>query len=136
MCGKAPAGEDSRQLPADDGIVFRDAAGSKGQMDAEVQFRSVSSPPTGMAAAAAKADVALLDSLERQLLRLEHQAIAIHRPSVDVPRYPSRARIRRGGRRLSESDGLERPLRSYLSNISLVPPPAGISPTLTSTRPM
>src|SRR5688500_1082636 len=56
--------------------------------------------------------VAFLNALQRDLLGLENEPVAIHRPAVLFPQVSDAARVGSRRRRLREPDGFERSFRA------------------------
>ena len=149
-CGSDSARHDRRELPADQRVVIADAARAPGEVNAELQRREHRVAADGNRRARRRRLVALRDALQRVRLCIGDQPLAIHRDGVRPdgdsrgaarparsPR-PSQTRwLRRragsDGRKSVEPGGICSAARA---TISLVPPPAGISPTPASTRPM
>src|SRR5215207_9226863 len=88
--------------------MIGNAARSPREMDAEIEKRAHRITAYGNLGRPHRRTISVLRAFQSELLRVEHDAIAIHRPAVDVAEVADPSSIGCGRRRLREPDCFER----------------------------
>src|SRR5262245_45109407 len=102
--GERSAGEDVRQLPADERVVIADPAGAVREMDAELEERFERRAADRNRGAEGGRLVAFGDARERERLGVREQTIAVHGDPIDWAQEPHRTRLRGRRGRPGEAD--------------------------------
>src|ERR1051326_674080 len=107
--------EDVRERPADDLIVIGNAPGAPREVDAELEGRTQRFAADGNGRSRRRTLIPLARALERELLRIGDQAVAIHRDAVGFAQKTELPRVLGARRHGREADGLENRLHERRS---------------------
>src|SRR5438067_9355328 len=100
------AREHIRERPADGRIVIGDPAGAPREMDAEFQRREHAVAADANAARRRRTLISFVHTVKRELFRIGHQAIAVHRDAIRLPEKSERSCLGGAGRDARKSNRL------------------------------